>query len=201
MGVDKEKASRHQQRMQRKKELMDSRIREADQERGVVVVNTGNGKGKSSAAFGMLARALGHGMKAGVIQFIKGSGTTGEESFFRQAGVEYHVMGDGFTWETQNLEQDIKTAEKAWNQASQILSDPEYGLVVLDELNIVLKQRYLTVERVLEALSERPSFQHVVITGRGAPAELIEFADTVTEMKPLKHAFFAGIKAQPGVEF
>ena len=168
---------------------------------GVVVVNTGNGKGKSSASFGMLARALGHGMQAAVVQFIKGSGSTGEENFFRQSGVEYHVMGDGFTWETQNLEQDIKTAEKAWAKAAEMLSNPDIQLVVLDELNIVLKQRYLGVELVLEALANRPAMQHVVITGRGAPPELIDNADTVTEMKPIKHAFAAGIKAQPGVEF
>ncbi|MCG8426156.1 MAG: cob(I)yrinic acid a,c-diamide adenosyltransferase [Chromatiales bacterium] len=197
-----DKNDRHQARMARKKAIVDEKIRSAQQERGIVLVNTGNGKGKSSAAFGVLARALGHDMKAGVIQFIKGSGTTGEERFFSaHPNVDYHVMGDGFTWETQNREQDIASATKAWQKALQMLQNPELGLVIFDELNIVLKERYLTVETVIEGLSNRPPMQHVIITGRGAPAELIDFADTVTEMGLQKHAFQSGIKAQPGVEF
>jgi len=187
--------------MERQKELVDSRIAEARIDRGVLVVNTGNGKGKSSSAFGMVARALGHGMRVAVVQFIKGSFATGEEAFFRrQAGLEYHVMGEGFTWETQDATLDRRAALAAWQLADRFLSDPELELVVLDELNIALKLGLVPLDEVLRALQARPSNQHVVITGRGAPRELIEIADTVTEMRPVKHAFDAGIKAQKGIE-
>jgi len=192
---------RHRQRMQRKKTVVDAGIARADEERGVLIVHTGNGKGKSSSAFGMVARALGHGMRVAVVQFIKGSGTTGEEVFYRRfPEVEYHVMGEGFTWETQDKERDIRTAEAAWQQACRFLTDEAFDLVVLDELNIALKLRYLSVEDVIEQLQQRPEMQHVVITGRGALAALVEVADTVTEMKEIKHAYKAGIKAQKGVE-
>lgn len=191
----------HARRMARKKALIDDHIAQADQERGVLVVHTGNGKGKSTAAFGMAARALGHGMKVGVVQFVKGAMSTGEESFFRRfPEVEYHVTGEGYTWDTQDRERDIRTARGGWDIACKLLADPAIGLVVLDELNIVLKEGYLPVEEVLEALSRRPPMQHVVITGRGAPPALIEAADTVSEMREIKHAYQAGIKAQKGVE-
>lgn len=191
----------HKARMARRKGVVDAGIARATTERGIVLVNTGNGKGKSTAGFGMLARALGHGMKVGVVQFIKGSFSTGEEAFFRRfSEVEYHVMGEGYTWETQDRERDIASAQAAWQQALGLLRNPEISVVLLDELNIALKMGYIEVEQVLQALRARPSHQHVVITGRGAPDALIAYADTVTEMKLLKHAYQAGIKAQQGVE-
>ncbi len=193
---------RHNARMQRQKEVVDRHIAEADIEKGLLLVHTGNGKGKSSSAFGVLARALGHGMHAGVVQFVKSPGTTGEERFFsQQENVEYHATGDGFTWETQDREQDIATARAGWKIAKAMLSDETKELVILDELNIILKLHYLPVEEVLEALAGRPGHQHVIVTGRGAPAAIVEAADTVTEMRLIKHAYNAGIKAQPGVEY
>jgi cob(I)alamin adenosyltransferase len=151
----------------------------------------------------MAARALGHGMKVGVVQFIKGAMSTGEERFFRRFPdeISFHTMGDGYTWETQNRERDIASAMKAWQRAQEFLRDPAIGLVVLDELNIALKYRYIDVEQVIADLRARPPMQHVVITGRGAPPELLAVADTVTEMQVVKHAFAAGIAAQPGVEW
>ncbi|MBS4099276.1 MAG: cob(I)yrinic acid a,c-diamide adenosyltransferase [Sulfuricella sp.] len=199
MSADGEQ--RHAQRMARKKALIDEHIAEAAAARGVVVVHTGNGKGKSTAAFGMVARALGHGMRVGVVQFIKGAFSTGEESFFRRfPEVAYHVTGEGYTWETQDRERDIGTARRGWEKAREMLEDPALDLVVLDELNIVLKEHYLPVEEVLAALRQRPPMQHVVITGRGAPPELIDAADTVSEMREIKHAYQAGVQAQKGVE-
>ncbi|MHB8912681.1 MAG: cob(I)yrinic acid a,c-diamide adenosyltransferase [Lysobacter sp.] len=193
---------RHRERAQRKKELVNRRIARATIERGVLVVNTGNGKGKSSSGFGMLARSLGHGLRCGVVQFIKGSFSTGEEAFFRRfgEGLDYHVMGEGFTWETQDQARDIRTAQAAWQVAAGMLADPAYDFVLLDELNIALVKEYVTLDQVLAALSSRPPLQHVVITGRAAPDGLIEVADTVTEMRLVKHAFKAGIKAQKGIE-
>jgi cob(I)alamin adenosyltransferase len=199
--TDESAQERHRRRMQRQKELVDARIARADQDCGVLVVNTGNGKGKSSSAFGMVARAMGHGMKVAVVQFIKGSFATGEEAFFRRfPELEYHVMGEGFTWETQDAEADRRAAMAAWEKAAAFLADPAFGMVVMDELNIALKLRLVPLDVVLDALQNRPIHQHAVVTGRAAPAELIEIADTVTEMRPLKHAFDAGIMAQKGVE-
>ena len=196
-------AERHSKRMQRKKAVIDAQIEAARIERGVLVVTTGNGKGKSSSGFGMVARALGHGMKVGVVQFIKGSQMTGEERFFRRFSdeVTYRVMGEGFTWETQDKERDIAKARAAWDEAKKLLRDEGIGLVLLDELNIALKLRYLDLPTVLADIAARPAAQHVVITGRGAPAELVAAADTVTDMTPVKHAYAAGIKAQPGIEW
>jgi cob(I)alamin adenosyltransferase len=193
---------RHRARMRRKKAVVDAGIAAATEDRGVVVITTGNGKGKSSSGFGMVARALGHGMKTGVVQFIKGTFSTGEEAFFRRfpEEVAYHVMGEGFTWETQDRERDIRACRAAWEQAAAMLRDPAFQLVLLDELNIALRQGYLPVEEVVVALKARPPMQHVVITGRGAKPELIEAADTVTEMNEVKHAFAAGVRAQKGVE-
>jgi cob(I)alamin adenosyltransferase len=191
----------HRVRMARKKAVVDANIAQATIERGVVIVNTGNGKGKSTAGFGMIARALGHGMKVGVVQFIKGSFSTGEEAFFRRfPEVSYHVMGDGFTWETQDKERDIASAVAAWKKACELLQDPGISVVLLDELNIALKLKYIQVEDVIAALRNRPAQKHVVITGRGAPDALIEYADTVTEMNLIKHAYHVGVKAQNGVE-
>ena len=193
---------RHRERMQRKKELIDRRIARATIERGVLVVNTGNGKGKSSSGFGMLARSLGHGFHCGVVQFIKGSFSTGEEAFFRRFSdeLDYHVMGEGYTWETQDKTRDIQAAEAAWQIAAGMLADPQYDFVLLDELNIALVKGYIDVQKVCDALRARPMQQHVVVTGRGAPDALVELADTVTEMRVVKHAFQAGIRAQKGIE-
>lgn len=194
---------RHRLRMERKKAVIDAKIAAADKQVGIIIVNTGNGKGKSSSAFGMVARALGHGMKVGVVQFIKGAMSTGEEQFLRRFPdeVSFHSMGEGYTWETQNRERDIVKAQQAWDLARSFLRDPSYGMVVLDELNIALKYRYLDVHAVIADLLERPIMQHVVVTGRAAPQELIDVADTVTEMNVVKHAFKAGIGAQAGTEW
>ncbi|MFA9460457.1 cob(I)yrinic acid a,c-diamide adenosyltransferase [Thiohalorhabdus methylotrophus] len=192
---------RYRERMQKKKEIMDARIRESSEERGVVIVNTGTGKGKSSAGFGMAARALGHGQRVGVVQFIKGKFATGEEAFFRRFDeVTYHVMGEGYTWETQDRERDTEMAQAAWERARALLRDESVNLVLLDELNIALKKEFLDLPTVLEDLASRPPMQHVVITGRGAPQDLMDVADTVTDMRKEKHAFEAGVKAQQGVE-
>ncbi|OBY90916.1 cob(I)yrinic acid a,c-diamide adenosyltransferase [Pseudomonas sp. AU11447] len=203
MTESPEKDERHRSRMQRKKSVIDEKIAQAQGERGVFLVNSGNGKGKSSSAFGMVARALGHGMKVGVVQFIKGAATTGEEAFFRRfpEEVSFHVMGEGFTWETQDRQRDIAKAQAAWDVACQLLSDPQVGLVVLDEVNIALKHGYLELDTVLADIAARPPMQHVVATGRGVLPEMVDAADTVTEMGLVKHAFKAGIKAQKGVEF
>jgi len=194
---------RHRQRMERKKAVIDAKIAAADKEIGIIIVNTGNGKGKSSSAFGMAMRALGHGMKVGVVQFIKGAMSTGEEKFLRRFPdeVSFHAMGEGYTWETQDRERDIAKAAEAWEQARRFLSDPAYGMVVLDELNIALKYKYLDVHTVIADLLDRPVMQHVVVTGRAAPPELVAVADTVTEMNVVKHAFKAGIAAQAGTEW
>ncbi|GLX88185.1 cob(I)alamin adenosyltransferase [Pseudomonas fragi] len=202
MNESPELDERHQARMLRKKAVMDERIASAPNECGLLLVLTGNGKGKSSSAFGMLARAMGHGMQCGVVQFIKGRNSTGEEIFFRRfpEQVRYHVMGEGFTWETQDRQRDIAAAEAAWEVSREMLRDPSIGLVVLDELNIALKHGYLDLEQVLSDLQARPPMQHVLVTGRGAKPELIDLADTVTEMNVVKHAFQAGIKAQKGIE-
>lgn len=194
---------RHRVRMERKKAIIDAKIAAADKTIGIIIVNTGNGKGKSSSGFGMVVRALGHGMKVAVVQFIKGAMSTGEEQFLRRfpEEVSFHAMGEGYTWETQDRERDIAKAQQAWEMAKGFLSDPAIGLVLFDELNIALKYHYLDVETVIADLLNRPSMQHVVITGRGAPQELIDIADTVTEMNVVKHAFKAGIAAQAGTEW
>lgn len=200
--MEQDKNQRHAERMQRKKAVMDERIASASGEKGLLIVNTGNGKGKSSAAFGVALRALGHDMRVAIVQFIKGRDTTGEEAFFKRLpDVPFHVTGDGFTWDTQNREQDTATAQAGWEIARRYLSDPKIDLLILDELNIVLKYQYLPLETVLQDLQARPAMQHVIITGRGAADGLIEMADTVTEMREIKHAFKAGIKAQVGLEF
>ncbi|MCS3416063.1 cob(I)alamin adenosyltransferase [Pseudomonas sp. BIGb0450] len=202
MTESPDRDERHLARMLRKKAVIDERIANSPNECGLLLVLTGNGKGKSSSAFGMLARAMGHGMQCGVVQFIKGRNSTGEELFFRRfpEQVRFHVMGEGFTWETQDRARDIVAAEAAWAVSRKMLQNPAIGLVVLDELNIALKHGYLDLDQVLSDLQARPAMQHVLVTGRGAKPELIEMADTVTEMGMLKHAFQAGIKAQKGIE-
>ena len=195
-------AERHKRKMQARKTAVDARIAAAQIERGVLVVNTGPGKGKSSSGLGMVLRAIGHGLRVGVVQFIKGRADTGEMLFFRRYpdAAEVYVMGGGFTWETQDKARDAAEAKAAWAQAQRFLRDPAYNLVLLDELNIALRYGYLDLPTVLADLRLRPPMQHVVVTGRNAPPELIEIADTVTEMTLVKHAFKAGVKAQPGVE-
>lgn len=192
---------RHQGRMQRKKTVVDAAIARADRDQGLLVVLTGNGKGKSSSAFGMVVRALGHDMRVGVAQFIKGRSDTGEEAFFRrQSEVVWHVLGEGFTWETQNLARDTETAQRGWIVVREMLADSSFGLIVLDELTYPIKYGWLDLDTVLADLKARPPMQHVVITGRGAPEALCEAADTVTELHDSKHAFRAGVRAQKGVD-
>jgi cob(I)alamin adenosyltransferase len=200
--TDIDKSQRHQKRMKRHKEVVDSKIQQANKDKGLLLVITGNGKGKSSSGFGMVARALGHNMRVGVVQFIKGAFSTGEEAFFRRFpdDVEYHVMGDGFTWDTQNLEQDIASAEKGWEVCKKLIADPDIDVVLFDELNIVLKMNYLDTDTVLADIAERAEMKHVIITGRGAPEKVIEAADTVSRIEDVKHAFRAGIQAQKGIE-
>jgi cob(I)alamin adenosyltransferase len=189
--------------MVRKKEIVDAKIKQAQRKAGVIVINTGNGKGKSSSGFGMVIRAIGNGMKAVVVQFIKSGMSTGEEKFLHRfpEEVSFHAMGEGYTWETQNRERDIEKAEAAWKICQKYLSDPSIELILLDELNIALKYHYLDVQQVIADLQARPAMQHVIITGRGALPELIAIADTVTEMQEVKHAFKNGIVAQAGIEW
>jgi cob(I)alamin adenosyltransferase len=199
--TDEAARERHRRRMQRHKEVVDARVAGATIDRGVLLVLTGNGKGKSSSAFGMVARALGHGMQVAVVQFIKGEFSTGEEAFFRRfPEVRYHVMGEGFTWETQDADRDRQAARAAWELAARFLKDPRIDLVVLDELNIAVKLGLIPLDPVLDTLESRPPHQHVVVTGRGASPALIDIADTVTEMRPIRHAFDAGVMAQKGIE-
>lgn len=199
--TDSARAERHRNRMQRQKEVVDAAIAKADRVQGLLLVHTGNGKGKSSSAFGMIARALGHGLRVGVAQFIKGRSDTGEEAFFRQQqNVIWHVLGEGFTWDTQDLERDIATAQRGWSVVQEMLRDPALDLIVLDELTYPLKFGWLDTAAVIRDLKNRPPMQHVVITGRAAPDALCEAADTVTEMNDIKHAFRAGIQAQKGID-
>lgn len=196
-----DKNKRHKKRMETKKSVIDANIAQADKDKGLLLVLTGNGKGKSSSAFGMVARALGHGMTVGVCQFIKSRTDTGEEAFFSQhENCDWHVLGDGFTWDTQDRAQDIATSIKGWAVAQSMLNDPSYGLVVLDELTYLLSYNYLENESVLTDIISRPSLQHVVVTGRAATDELIDMADTVSEIADVKHAYRDGIQAQKGID-
>ena len=202
MSTTDEREARHVARMQRKKQVIDQQVAAADTERGVLLVNTGNGKGKSSAAFGVAARALGHGLQVVVVQFVKSRSDTGEEAVLgKLPGMHWHVMGEGFTWETQDPGRDSAAARAAWEVAAGYLTDPGVGLVVLDEMTYAFKYQWLALDEVLTVFAARPSRQHVIVTGRGAPDALIAAADTVTEMGMVKHAFKAGVKAMPGMEF
>ncbi len=190
----------YREHMKRRQAKMEDRIAKADVDRGVVVVLTGPGKGKSSSAFGMVARAVGHGFKVGIVYFIK-SRTTGEQMLFKRLPeVDLYLMGEGFTWNTQDRARDRAAADKAWQAARAFLADSSRRLVVLDELNVALKHGMIDLEPVLEALDQRPAHQHVIITGRSAPEALIERADTVSEVRLVKHAFKSGVRAQQGVE-
>ncbi len=194
-------SEQHNRRMARKKAVIDASIEKADQDKGLLLVLTGNGKGKSSSAFGMIARTLGYGYKVGVAQFLKSRRDTGEEKFLgNQPGVEWQVLGDGFTWETQNRDADIATALRGWAVAQNMLHDDSQHLVVLDELTYLLKYGYLDEKQVCADLAARPATQHVVITGRAAPQCLLDMADTVSEIADVKHAYRAGIRAQPGID-
>lgn len=192
---------RHQQRQQRIKEKVDARIAAAQETRGIVMIFTGNGKGKSTAAFGTVARAVGHGHRAGVIQFIKGTWENGERNLLEPHGVEFQVMATGFTWETQNKETDTAAALAVWEHGKRMLKDESLDLVVMDELTYMVSYGYIEFEEVLTALKQRPAHQSVIITGRGCHRELEELADTVSEVRPVKHAFEAGIKAQKGIDW
>ena len=194
----------HKQKMQRRKEVQDERLANKKAEKGLIIVNTGNGKGKTTAALGMVMRSLGHGYKVAIVQYIKGAWEPAEKAVLEKYSgqLEFRAMGEGFTWETQDRERDIEKAEAAWAQSLEYILNPEYKLVLLDEINIALKLGYLEVATVIEGLERKPADSHVILTGRGAPAELIEIADLVTEMSLIKHPFREqGIKAQPGIEF
>ncbi len=195
--------ARHREKMAKKKAARDRIMAGKTDEKGLLIVHTGAGKGKSTAAFGMALRCVGHGMKVGVVQFIKGAWDTAERRMFESFGdlAQFRAMGEGFTWETQDKARDVAAAEAAWATARDMIADDAYRMVILDELNVVLRYGYLDVDRVLDAIDARPAGTHVVVTGRNAPETLIERADLVTEMKLLKHPFKSGIKAQPGVEF
>lgn len=195
--------SEHQLRMQRLKTSVDRRIEAAQEEKGLLVVHTGAGKGKTTAAWGMALRSLGHGMNIAVVQFIKGAIDTAEEQILKSFGdqVVFLRMGEGYTWETQDRERDKAVAQEAWAEVEKILKDSTFGMVILDELNIAIHHEYISFDQVLKAVAQRPSMMHVVITGRGAKQELIDAADLVSEMKMIKHPFRKGIKAQKGVEF
>ncbi|GKW22561.1 cob(I)yrinic acid a,c-diamide adenosyltransferase [Pectobacterium polonicum] len=192
---------RHQQRQQRLKEKVDARIAAANEMRGILIVFTGNGKGKTTAAFGTVTRAIGHGLRAGVIQFIKGEWPNGEKNLLQQHGVEFQVMATGFTWETQNRQTDTEAAQHVWQHGKRMLADPQLDLVVLDELTYMVSYDYLDLSDVVTALKQRPAGQTVIITGRGCHRDLLEMADTVTEMRPVKHAFDNGIQAQQGIDW
>lgn len=192
---------RHQARMQRLKAKVDAKIQAAQEERGIVIVITGNGKGKSTSGFGTVARAVGHGLNTAVVQFIKGTWACGERDLLEKSGCQFHVMATGFTWETQNKDADIAAAEKVWAEGKKLLADPSVDLILFDELTYMLSYKYLDIDEVLDAIVNRPENQHVVVTGRGAHKALIEIADTVSEVQSIKHAFEAGIKAQKGVDW
>ena len=194
-------SAQHRQRMARKKAVVDTAILNAGQDKGLLLVLTGNGKGKSSSAFGMVARTLGYGLKAAVLQFIKSRHDTGEEKFLGSLpNVQWQVLGDGFTWDTQNRDADIASAQRAWKIAQTMLRDTSLHLLVLDELTYLLNYGYLDAQQVCADLAARPPMLHVVITGRAAPEYLLKLADTVSEIQDVKHAFRAGVRAQPGVD-
>ncbi|GHD91859.1 cob(I)yrinic acid a,c-diamide adenosyltransferase [Pseudocitrobacter faecalis] len=192
---------RYRERQQRVKDKVDARVAAAQEERGIVMVFTGNGKGKTTAAFGTATRAVGHGKKVGVIQFIKGTWPNGERNLLEPHGVEFQVMATGFTWNTQDRESDTAACMAVWQHAKRMLADASLDLVVLDELTYMVAYDYLPLEEVLSALRQRPTHQSVIITGRGCHRDITEMADTVSELRPVKHAFDAGIKAQIGIDY
>jgi cob(I)alamin adenosyltransferase len=197
-------AEQYQKKMQRRQEVQAERIAKAIPEKGLIIVHTGNGKGKTTAALGMVMRSLGHGYRVGIVQYIKGAWEPAEKNVLSRFAdqVEFHAMGEGFTWDTQDRERDITMAQAAWAKSLEFIENPDYRLVLLDEVNIALKLGYLSIADVLAGLERKPADSHVILTGRGAPAELIDRADLVTEMQPIKHPFKEqGVKAQAGIEF
>ncbi len=194
---------RHNEKMAKLKVAHDKIVAGKTVEKGLLIVHTGKGKGKTSAALGMVTRAIGHGMKVGVVQFVKGAWESGEKAVFERFPdlVEFKPMGEGFTWDTQDRARDVETAREAWAEVKRMIADPAYRMVLADELNIVLRYDYLPVEEVLEAVAARDPMKHVIVTGRNAPQALIDAADLVTEMEAVKHPFRSGVKAQPGIEY
>lgn len=202
MSTQDDRNARHKKAMQRKKALVDERIAAATIDKGLMVVLTGNGKGKSSSAFGMLARSVGHGLRCGVVQFIKGQWECGEHLLFKDHPlVEFYVMNTGFTWETQDREKDIAAARATWHHAVDLLRDPQVQVVLLDELTYMLTYGYLDAAEVLKSLADRPAHQHVIVTGRNASDALMDLADTVSEVRDVKHAFNNGIRVQKGIDY
>ncbi len=193
--------TRHQERQQKLKQKVDARVNDAQQECGIVIVITGNGKGKSTSGFGTIARAVGHGQQCGVAQFIKGTWACGERNLLEQHGVKFHVMSTGFTWDTQDKQADTEAAVAVWLETKKMLADPAYDVVLLDEMTYMVAYDYLSLDEVVEAIQNRPPEQTVVITGRAAHRQLIEIADTVSEVRNIKHAFDSGIKARQGVDW
>ena len=194
----------HKQKMMRRKEVQEQRLADKIDQKGLIIVNTGNGKGKTTAALGMVMRSLGHGYKVAIVQFIKGAWEPAEKAVLGKWSdqLEFHAMGEGFTWDTQDRERDIEKATAAWETSLEYIINPEYRLVLLDEVNIALKLGYLDVDTVVSGLARKPEDSHVILTGRGAPEKLIAIADLVTEMSLIKHPFREqGVKAQPGIEF
>jgi cob(I)alamin adenosyltransferase len=202
-SIEDETAERHRAKMAKRKAVQDAEVATKTVEKGLLIVHTGPGKGKSTAAFGLALRMLGHGRRVGVVQFVKGAWNTGERDAFAAFGdrVAWHTMGEGFTWETQDLARDVAAAERAWAKATELMADPGIALVILDELNIALRYGYLDLAAVVASLSSRRPALHVIVTGRNAKAELVAAADLVTEMTLVKHHFAAGVKAQSGIEF
>ena len=201
--IDEASVERHRAKMANRKAVQDAEVAEKTREKGLLIVHTGSGKGKSTAAFGLALRMLGNNRRVGVVQFIKGAWSTGEQPALAVFGdrVVWHTMGEGFTWETQDLKRDVAAAEKAWEKAVELMVDETIGLVILDELNIALRYDYLDLDKIVAALQARRPDLHVVVTGRNAKPALIEAADMVTEMTLVKHHFKAGVKAQAGIEF
>jgi cob(I)alamin adenosyltransferase len=201
--IDEGEAQRHRAKMEKRKAVQDAEVAEKTIEKGLLIVHTGSGKGKSTAAFGLALRMLGRGKRVGVVQFVKGAWHTAERDALATFGdqVVWHTMGEGFTWETQDLKRDIAAAERAWAKSQELMADPSFGLVILDELNIALRYDYLNLAAVVAALTSRRPALHVIVTGRNAKPELIAAADLVTEMTLVKHHFAAGVKAQAGIEF
>ncbi|GAA6170588.1 cob(I)yrinic acid a,c-diamide adenosyltransferase [Colwellia sp. KU-HH00111] len=199
--VAERKSTQHKARMQSVKSKVDLRIDDAQEERGILIVITGNGKGKSTSGFGTIARAVGHGLTAAVVQYIKGTWTCGERTLLENAGVSFDVMATGFTWNTQDKSLDIAAAQKVWQKNKALLNDPSIDVLLLDELTYMVAYKYIDLDEVITALKSRPKDQHVIITGRGCHRDIIALADTVSEVQSIKHAFDNGIKAQQGIDW
>ena len=201
MTEQDQKQKNHKERMQKTKERVDAKIESAKEEHGLLIVITGNGKGKSTSGFGTIARAVGHGLNTAVVQYIKGTWACGERQLLANAGVEFHVMNTGFTWNTQDKEKDIAAAQLVWQETKRLLKDKNIDVLLLDEITYMVSYKYIDLEEVITALKNRPAMQHVIITGRSCHRSLIELADTVSEVQSVKHAFDSGVKAQKGIDW